>query len=348
MKFRLISALGAVVLLTASPDAKEIKLLATWSGHRAAVRDVDFSPNGKTAVSVSDDETVRMWRVSSGKTLFICKHNDFVDSVKFLPDGKRFITGSADGTVARWNAKNGKRLNSWISQHPGAVMPGDEGSELRAIDYGHDGSEVRSFLVPDERSDALGVSPDGRWALSGGRYEQMVLFDLHKGTVAAVWHTRNFIFDIDFSTDNTKVLTANWAKVIEVRDVATGKRVGAFFGHEGVVRAVSYSPDGKTVISGSRDRTIRVWDAATHEQMAVWKGHERAVIELAISPDGTRVASVGEDAAIRIWDVATGEELAVLKGHAGAVFAVAYSPDGRKILTTGADRTLRLWDVSRL
>jgi WD40 repeat protein len=50
---------------------------------------------------------------------------------------------------------------------------------------------------------------------------------------------------------------------VRLWDVATGKEVRRFTGHEGSVNSVAVTPDGKYVVSGSGDKTVRVWELAT-------------------------------------------------------------------------------------
>jgi WD40 repeat protein len=38
-------------------------------GHTAIIRDIAFTPDGRQIVSASDDKTIRVWDVASGKTV---------------------------------------------------------------------------------------------------------------------------------------------------------------------------------------------------------------------------------------------------------------------------------------
>ncbi|HRU44738.1 MAG TPA: hypothetical protein P5322_09460, partial [Spirochaetota bacterium] len=53
---------GAIAPLLSAPHELKIQL-----GHSSGVRSVAFSSDGKYALSGSDDKTLKLWKVSSGK-----------------------------------------------------------------------------------------------------------------------------------------------------------------------------------------------------------------------------------------------------------------------------------------
>ncbi len=79
-------------------------------GHSSEVFSVAFSPNGKHIVSGSDDKTIRLWDVQTGKQIGepLNAHTEAVFSVVYSPDAKTIVSGSNDYSIRIWDAQTGK------------------------------------------------------------------------------------------------------------------------------------------------------------------------------------------------------------------------------------------------
>src|SRR5207245_6130712 len=49
-------------------------------------------------------------------------------------------------------------------------------------------------------------------------------------------------------------------KAVRVWDVATGRELATFLGHQAQIDSVAFAPDGRTLASGSDDTTALIWD----------------------------------------------------------------------------------------
>ncbi|MBQ4396499.1 MAG: TIR domain-containing protein, partial [Clostridia bacterium] len=79
-------------------------------GHSGSVTSVAFAPDGKTFLSGSYDNTVRVWDSATGQCLRVCEgHSDDVNAIAFAPDGKTFLSGSGDA-VRVWDSATGQCL----------------------------------------------------------------------------------------------------------------------------------------------------------------------------------------------------------------------------------------------
>jgi serine/threonine protein kinase/DNA-directed RNA polymerase subunit RPC12/RpoP len=74
--------------------------LRTFDGNTGFVYSVSFSPDGRQALSGSEDCTVRLWEVATGECLRTLQgHTDGVTSVSFSPDGRSVLSGSHETTI---------------------------------------------------------------------------------------------------------------------------------------------------------------------------------------------------------------------------------------------------------
>jgi hypothetical protein len=84
--------------------------------HTGAVRSAAFSPDGKRVVTVSDDNTARIWDAERGSEIASLKgHTGTVLSAAFSPDGKRVVTASIDRTARIWDV-------TWATLIRGATL----------------------------------------------------------------------------------------------------------------------------------------------------------------------------------------------------------------------------------
>ncbi len=83
--------------------------VATLSGHKSWVADLDFSPDGKRLLSTAADQTLRIWDAENWKELRVLRgHQDEGHAGVFSPDGKLILSGAKDGNVSVWSATESK------------------------------------------------------------------------------------------------------------------------------------------------------------------------------------------------------------------------------------------------
>jgi WD40 repeat protein len=65
---------------------------------------VAFAPDGRTVLSGSNDSTLMLWDVATGRRLrTFAGHFAPVYAVAFSPDGRTALSGSADRTLMLWD-----------------------------------------------------------------------------------------------------------------------------------------------------------------------------------------------------------------------------------------------------
>jgi WD40 repeat protein len=275
-------------------DARTGKDLRRLAGHRAPVRSVAFSGDGRLLLSAAGrydrdalgvaavDCTARLWDVTTGKELWCFqRHEGPVYGVAFLPDGRHAVSCGEDGTIRLWELRTGHQLDC-----------------LKGPDVG-----LRS----------LAVSPDGRRLLTGGADGVVRLWDLWGGRELRTFpHGAATVAGVAFSPDGRLALAgggrveaaargARAEPTLRLWDVETGAEVGHFTGCTQPVLSVAFSPDGRWALSAGRDKAVRLWDLDSGRAMCRLDGRESAIESAAFSPDGRHVFSGSTSGVVRLW-----------------------------------------------
>lgn len=83
------------------------------SGHTETVNDVAVTPDGKRAISCSDDNNCVIWDLTTGQVIGTLRgSNKEILSVTVTPDGRRAISREKDLTSRIWDLRNGQIIRS--------------------------------------------------------------------------------------------------------------------------------------------------------------------------------------------------------------------------------------------
>ena len=254
--------------------------------NRKAVRQVTFaafSADGRTLVTSSSDQSIRVWDVASARALTALRgHTGIVVFAAFSTDGRMIVTAAGDHTARLWEMPLGR--------------------------------QIAKFIGHKERITGAALSPDGRVLVTGSEDRTARLWDVATAKELKVLHGhQGGVRSANFSPDGHIILTTSDDRTARLWDVASAKEIAVFRGHKSLVDWAVFTPDGRNVLT-KENGTVRLWDAATTgEDVKVLKGHEGEVRSIAFSGDGQTVVTAARDDTARLWDASSLKEARVLR-----------------------------------
>ena len=301
--------------------------LVSIKGHRFAITNVLFSPDGKYIASSGGKYKyrgtgeVKLWNATTGNEVFELKFNtDFVTGLAFDPDGRQLIAGGGafyglGGELKTWELNEGKELLARKMEHAGRFL-------------------------------GVCCSPDGKRIAAGSTDRILRVWDSTPGKeIMALSGHRATVIWVSFSPSGDRLASSCIDGRISLWDAQTGQSRLTILAHSGRSNKISFSPDGKRLVSAGDDGTLKVWDSTTGHNLLTIEGNQGIIRGVAYSPDGKRLASGGHDNTVKLWDAITGNLLYTLLGHSASVNDIAFDPTGKRVVSAGEDLTVKVWNV---
>jgi WD40 repeat protein/serine/threonine protein kinase len=300
--------------LASLPEPGQNETIGTWG----------FSSDGRQVATSSWDRTITVRQARTGKVLARLRgHGGEIQSVLFSSDGRRLYSDAADGKIKVWEVG--------ATRNP-------------ILKLAHPGGEVLAFSPDGRRLASAGFAGESNESAADVRF-----WDPATGQLLSSWKAQEKISDLAFRPDGAQLALLDWRQDVEVREVATGRKL--FTLQEPRDRQavesmrVVYSSDGRYLANSSDVLTgkVTVWDARSGQKVLslLNPGNEAS---LAFHPDSRRLACGSRDT-VTIWDIRTGAEVLTIHWPAANVLSLAFSPDGRWLVGGTEHDQIRFWDA---
>lgn len=325
-------------------------------GHESAVYAVAFSPDGRKIVTVSRDQTARVWAADGSGVLVVRKvHEAYIYAVAFSPDGSKIVTGSWDKTACIWNA-DGSGVPITLRGHQDGITSVAFSPDGRSVLTGSDDNTARLwsadgsgsptiFQGHSDKITAIAFSSNGRLIATGSRDETVRIWNVDGSGSRILFKEREHrICSIAFSSDGRRIATGSLDRTARIWWLDGSTSPVVLSGHQSYVYAVAFSPSGETVATGSGDKTVRVWHSDGTGSPIVLHGHSAPIYSVAFRPDGRKLATASDDKTARIWSVVGSHLPIVLKHDSSAINSVAFSPGGERVATACEDGAVCIWN----
>uniref|UniRef100_A0AC11BP94 Apoptotic peptidase activating factor 1 n=1 Tax=Ovis aries TaxID=9940 RepID=A0AC11BP94_SHEEP len=236
------------------------RIFQSRNAHKTTVRHIQFTADGKTLISSSDDSAVQIWNWQSEDPFFLQAHQETVKDFKLLKNS-RLLSWSFDGTVKVWNITT-RRIEKDFVCHQDTVL---------SCDISSDGAKFSS-------TSADKTAKIWSFELLSPLHELRG----HKGCVRCS----------SFSVDNTMLATGDDNGEIRIWNVSNGELLhlcapisveeGAST-HGGWVTDLCFSPDTKMLVSAGG--YLKWWNVLTGESSQTFYTNGTNLKKIHVSPD---------------------------------------------------------------
>jgi WD40 repeat protein len=277
------------------------------------VRAVAFHPSGKHVATAGWDGTVQLWKVPTGeRDGDPLDHKGRIMSTAFMPgkDSRTILTGGADRLVHFWDWETGQKGDKTLP-HPNEVTcvrispDGDliltgcsDGSAQRwdAKTYEKIGEPLRH--ADGKQGVATAISPNKERFLTGSEDNLAKLWDRDGKLIHELRH-QNKVFDVNFSRDSARAVTASNDRTVGIWDAATGDPQTTL-PHRSDVNSAAFAPDGQRVLTGSGDGA-QLWDVQSGRRVGPSCYYKDKVMHVVFSPDGKMAVLADWDGYGVLW-----------------------------------------------
>lgn len=352
--------------------------------HRA-LSAVAVAPDGKRALSASDDRTLHLWDLETGREMRVLKTPaGQITFLAFMPDGRRAVSVSGtEDTIRLWDLESAEEFRPPLTHSQAVVSLAMTPDGRRAVSASVDGSvkvaevetgrELHLLAGHTQCVERVVVTHDGQRVVSASADGTMRVWDLISGAelrklrywpgwIRALRGPDLRLFsDLSLTMDDSRAVFVARDNKVRVWDLTNGAKLCALSQSSEIIE-VAVTGDGRKALVGLKEGSVRVWDLEASRILHTL-AHDR-VSRVAVTPDGTRGVTVSDtigtnDITIKVWELKTGKLVRTITDRSLSSgegistsgvqiicpFEVMITPDCNKALVISKERKMKLWDL---
>ena len=360
-------------------NSKNRKLL-TFQGHSDIVEQVVFTKDGENLISVSRDESLKIWSIKERKCIKTIKENiGVIPSVKISPNGNVLVTASYDMGITLWNAKSYYKIETLKNDSTQkdsivtrAISFCPEGKFLATASIDNsiklwdlDTKQcIKTLIGHHDVVLSIAFNFDGKFLVSSSLDKTVKIWNLTEDNsgkrkkLTPIINMREFddiVTYVSFYSYKNDIITASWDGEIRIWNFNDKKEYShVLLGkQDSSIKSACLSHDEKFLISASKDNVISVWDMKNQIMLASVEQVPRSMQFLGINnisfhPNNKYVAFASNDYNVSIWDFSFFFNIKCIPSHWGRVNAITTCKNKNLIASGADDSCIVIWDSRRL
>jgi WD40 repeat protein len=250
------------------------RIVRTMYGAAGIIRASALTVDGKIAAAGSDDNAIRVFQVSDGKTLKTLSkpHKAGILSMVFTPDGKHLLSaGTEEAVIKRWDTKEWKEVGTLVCHGKPvfAMAFADKGALLMSASQDNtvrlwktsDWSLIRTISTFDGTLTSAAVSPDGKLIVAAHASSKLKLFG-QDGKTQREWDAGQAVVKVRFGGNGDWIVALLADGSLKLWQTKHGRLVQSLQGEFHSSRLLSVAADGSTIAVGDANGYLSLWRCA--------------------------------------------------------------------------------------
>lgn len=318
-------------------QAHKFEYTEGWCG--GCSTNLTFSADSKWVYMASHDGPVKKYELATDKLIKVYEEkSEDLTSFVLSHDGRK-LARATEKEVVVWDESSGKVLGTLAAEEKG---------EFHEIAFTRDNQRV---IVTSDNNTAF------LWNFAHNKKERALTGFLNFRDAGGLSYDPNFYWQshiakyirfknaLMISADGKSMIKGKFGTKVKRWDIASGKTIMEYTGHQKAVLCYDLSKDGKRMVTGGGDGKIMVWNVQTGDSLQSIESYREPIFDIHFNSDETKILSASWDATMKIHDLATGKLETYIELQSNSAYNLIYHPSDLYIISARLDNSLQMWEI---